>query len=151
MTNDTFKLQLLPVELADGVPLAELRVRTMQHSLTQVGRFDPDRARDRFLQHYVPDCTRHIVMNGNRVGFLVVRPQYPGLLLDHLYIDLPHQSRGIGAWALAQVFSEADALGLCLRVGALNGSRSNSFYQRHGFKLVEQGEWDNYYLRLCPG
>ena len=33
------------------------------------------------------------------------------------------------------------------KVGALRESDSNRFYQRHGFRLVEQGEFDNYYLR----
>lgn len=48
---------------------------------------------------------------------------------------------------LDAVFAEADALGLPIRVGALKDSASNRFYQRHGFQLAEQAEWDNYYLR----
>ena len=57
----------------------------------------------------------------------------------------PH---GIGAAVLARVVAEADAQGLPVRVGALRGSDSNRFYLRHGFRLVEQGEFDNYYIRV---
>jgi GNAT superfamily N-acetyltransferase len=69
------------------------------------------------------------------------------LLLDHLYVRPGHQGKGIGAAVLAQVFAEADAAGLQVRVGALRGSESNRFYARHGFVQVEQGEFDNYYVR----
>ena len=50
---------------------------------------------------------------------------------------------------LGHVFAEADAQGKSIRVGALRESESNHFYAKHGFKLVEQAEWDNYYVR--PG
>jgi hypothetical protein len=50
---------------------------------------------------------------------------------------------------LAHVFAEADARALSLRVGALRESDSNRFYTRHGFTLVEQGEFDNHYLRAA--
>jgi hypothetical protein len=31
--------------------------------------------------------------------------------------------------------------------GYVSGSPSNRFYERHGFKLIERGEFDNHYLR----
>jgi len=45
------------------------------------------------------------------------------------------------------VFAEAVALSLPVKVGALRGSDANRFYARHGFQLIEHGEFDNYYLR----
>jgi hypothetical protein len=36
---------------------------------------------------------------------------------------------------------------MSLRVGVLRESDANRFYQRHGFELVDAGEWDNYYVR----
>lgn len=138
---------LVPVDASDADDLADLRVAAMRESLERVGRFDPVRARDRFLSTFTPACTRHILSAGSRVGFVVVRPQGDGLLLDHLYIRPGHQGQGLGGAVLRQVFAEAAAQGLPVRVGALKGSDANRFYQRHGFTLVEQGEYDNYYLR----
>ena len=138
---------LLPVEAADAEALVALRIEAMRESLQRVGRFDAARARERFLSGFSPQHTRHVVSGGERVGFVVVKPHAQGLLLDHLYVSPPHQGRGIGAAVLAQVFAEADAAGAALRVGALRGSDSNRFYARHGFALVEQAEFDNYYER----
>jgi GNAT superfamily N-acetyltransferase len=134
-------------ELSDAQELAEIRVEAMRESLERLGRFDPLRARERFLSGYSPERTRHILCQGERVGFFVLKPQDQGLVLDHLYVRPPHQRRGIGATVLTQVFAEADAAGLPVRVGALRGSESNTFYARHGFIQIEQGEFDNYYVR----
>ncbi|MFC7409212.1 GNAT family N-acetyltransferase [Hydrogenophaga atypica] len=140
-------LSFVPVAPQDASELADLRVEAMRESLERVGRFDPVRARERFLSSFTPENTRHIVRSGSRVGFVVVKQQGEGLLLDHLYIRPRHQGQGIGAAALEQVFAEADASGKPVRVGALKGSDSNRFYARHGFELVERGEFDNYYMR----
>ena len=122
----------------------------MRESLERLGRFDPQRARDRFLSAFDPAFTRHVLLDGRRVGFVVVRPQDDGWLLDHLYVAPAAQGRGVGAAVMAQVLAEADARGLPMRVGALRGSDANRFYARHGFELVEQGEWDNFYRRPAP-
>ena len=119
----------------------------MRESLERVGRFDPQRARDRFLAHFEPAHTRHVVVDGARVGFVVARPQDDEWLLDHLYVLPSHQGQGIGAAVLRDVLASADARGRALRVGALRESDANRFYARHGFELVERTEWDNHYRR----
>jgi len=136
-----------PAEAADAEALANIRVEAMRESLERVGRFDPQRAMDRFLSGFSPDHTFHILLLGERVGFYVVKPEASGLLLDHLYVRPSQQGKGIGAAVLAEVFARADQAGVSVRAGALKESDSNSFYVRHGFVLVEQGEFDNYYVR----
>jgi GNAT superfamily N-acetyltransferase len=137
-----------PASAEDADSLAALRIEAMRESLERVGRFDPSRARERFLAGFSPGHTRHVLLDDERVGFFVLRPhERAGLLLDHLYVHPTHQGKGIGAGVLAQVFKEADAAGAAVRVGALRQSDSNRFYVRHGFELVEQGEFDNYYVR----
>ena len=123
----------------------------MRESLERLGRFDPQRARDRFLAGFDLAATRHVVVAGGRVGFVVVRSRDGGLLLDHLYIVPSAQGRGIGAAVMADVLADADARGLPVRVGALRESAANRFYERHGFALVERAEWDNHYERPARG
>jgi GNAT superfamily N-acetyltransferase len=132
---------------ADAAALADIRVVAMRESLERVGRFDERRARERLLSDFSAAHTRVILFNERRVGLVVVRPDGDGLLLDHLYVLPEAQGKGIGATVLAQVFAEADVQGKAIRVGALRESDSNRFYLRHGFRLVEVGEWDNYYVR----
>ena len=131
----------------DAEALVAIRLAAMRESLERVGRFDPVRARERFLSGFSPEHTRHIVVNAERVGFVVLKPQGGELLLDHLYVKPGAQGQGVGAAVLAQVFSEANAVSLPLRVGALRESASNRFYVRHGFQWVGSGEFDHYYVR----
>ena len=144
---DPTPITLEAVVAEDAEDLAALRVEAMRESLERVGRFDADRARTRFLANFSPEFTRAIVHGGERVGFAVVRPCADGLLLDHLYVRPSSQNRGIGAAALQAVFAQADACSANVRVGALRESDSNRFYLSHGFELVEQAEFDNYYVR----
>lgn len=136
-----------PVGAGEGEALAALRVEAMRPSLERVGRFDPDRARLRFLGAFSPECTREILASGIRVGFFVLRQDGHGLVLEHLYVRPSHQGRGIGAAVLRSVFAEADARGLDVRVGALKESDSNRFYVRHGFVMESSAEFDNHYVR----
>lgn len=122
----------------------------MRESLERVGRFDPTRARERFLSGFDSSRTRHIELSGQRVGFFVLKPTEGALLLDHLYVRPQFQCQGIGAAVLRVVFREAEAQGLVVKVGALRGSRSNQFYLKNGFTQAGQGEFDNYYLRGGP-
>ncbi|EHR70687.1 putative acetyltransferase [Burkholderiales bacterium JOSHI_001] len=140
------------VQFSQAVPedldaLVNIRVTAMRESLESIDRFDPVRAKERFANTYDPACTRKIIHRNELVGFVVTKKTEGALLLDHLYVLPESQGQGIGAQVLSIVFNEADALGLPVRVGALRGSRSNNFYARHGFRLVEQAEFDNYYLR----
>lgn len=143
-------LSLASVSLADGEALADIRVAAMRESLEAVGHFDPQRARRRFLDNFDPACTWSLLWQGERVGFTVVRKLADHIHLNHLYLLPQAQGHGIGADVLRALFAVADGAGLPVRVAALTQSRSNAFYQRNGFRLVDTAEWDNYYVR-APG
>jgi len=140
-------LALTPAGDADFEALLSLRLAAMRESLERVGRFDPQRARERLSRGYLPVYTRHILRQGELVGFVVVQPRENDLLLDHLYIHPNAQGEGIGSWVLVQVLKEADAQNKAVSVTALKHSDANRFYLRHGFVLKAEGEWDLYYLR----
>lgn len=133
----------------DFEALIALRILAMRESLERIGRFDPVRARERFLSTFDPADTRHIVLDGERVGFVVLRRQADHLFLNHLYVLPGYQGRGVGAWVLQQLFAEADACRLPIKVGALRDSASNRFYLRHGFVPTHEEEFDLYYVRFC--
>jgi ribosomal protein S18 acetylase RimI-like enzyme len=127
--------------------LVELRIEAMRESLERLGRFDPARARERFASGFEPERTRHVLLDGHRVGFVVVKPHPGGLLLDHLYLRPNAQGRGVGSRVLADVLADAKVRGLTVLVGALRESSANAFYIRHGFQRVGEAEWDVYYRR----
>lgn len=141
---------LQPARAGDAEALAALRVLAMRDSLERVGRFDPERARQRLLSTFDAACTWHIADAAQRVGFVVLRTLDDALLLDHLYVLPAHQGRGLGGAVVHWVLAQADAKRLPVRLGALRESDANRFYQRHGFALVEQTAWDNHYQRPAP-
>ena len=147
-------IEFEPAEESDRELLADVRVEAMRASLERIGRFDPLRARERFLSNFTPALTRHVVANRAgrpRVGFVVIRPQGDHLLLEHLYLGQRYQGQGLGTAVLNQVFIDADRESMDVRVGALRDSDANRFYARHGFVLVEQSEWDLHYVRRSRG
>lgn len=147
LTSNHLPILLIPAQQRDLDTLVRIRIEAMRESLERMGRFDPVRARERFLSGFEPRNTRHIEVSGKRVGFVVVKRHNNELLLDHLYVKPNAQGSGIGSAVLTQIFIEADTAALPIRVGALKESASNRFYIRHGFQLVESSEFDNYYVR----
>ena len=139
---------LTPVQQSDLDDLVAIRIEAMRESLERVGRFDPVRARERFVSGFEAGNTRYIEVSGERVGFVVVKQQDAELLLDHLYLKRVAQGSGVGAAVLSLIFEEADAVALPIKVGALKESDSNRFYVRHGFQFLESGEFDHYYVRF---
>ncbi len=138
------------VSMADFDELVALRIAAMRDSLERVGRFDPERARERLRKSFYPEDTEFIVLDGQRIGFYTFRPADDGFHLDHLYVHPSCQCRGVGSHVLRHLLSESDARQMLVHLGALRDSPSNRFYQRHGFTQTAEDEWDIYYTRRPP-
>jgi len=136
------------VAAADFESLLALRLRAMRLSLTQLGRYDENRARERLEAGFDPAQTQHIVVGGERVGFIVLKRLSHALRLDHLYIDPPRQRGGIGSQVMRWVCQQADDELLPLELCALKGSAAHRFYLRQGFAVTGEGDWDHDYLRM---
>lgn len=129
----------------DGDELADLRVEVMRPSLEAIGRFDPVRARQRFLDSFVPNGTRKIERGGQLIGFYAVKVFDDHLFLDNLYLSPSEQGRGIGSMIVRKIKEQCSRRALPIRLTALIGSDANGFYLRHGFKLYGVSEFDNLY------
>jgi len=139
------KISVSKATYDDASSLAAIRVVAMRPSLEAIGRFDPDRARKRFLDTYDPRDTQ-IVRDGNDlIGFYVVRTHHDHLYLDHVYIHPTHQGRGLGRNIVCSIQDQAREMGLPMRLMALRGSRANDFYLSCGFVLEQSDDLDNYY------
>lgn len=136
-----------PVADGDLEALADLRAAAMRDSLECVGRFDPQRARQRLRDGWAPAHTWSIEFEGSRAGFYTLRPVDGGLKLDHLYILPAFQNLGLGGRVMQRIAAQADAARLAVHLGALRDSPSNAFYQRHGYVKTGEDPWDIYYVR----
>ncbi|MFZ4285438.1 GNAT family N-acetyltransferase [Variovorax sp. HJSM1_2] len=123
-----------------------LRIDAMRPSLERVGRFDFNRARERLTQGFVPAYMQHIVWDGERIGFVTLKPEGRDTLrLDHLYLRHGFHGQGIGAWVLHWAQEQARARGLGIKLTALKLSDANRFYLRHGFVLEGEEGVDVHY------
>jgi GNAT superfamily N-acetyltransferase len=140
-----------PVGDDDVDDLLALRIRVMRESLERLGRFDPQRAAQRFRTTFRSADTRRILVTGQPAGCVAFWAEPGAMRIEHFYVDAPYQRQGIGAAVLRQLFDEAPLTSqpptTCLRVGALRGSDANRFYERHGFVKVSESEWDIEYER----
>ncbi len=132
-------------ENVDPSCLAAIRVEAMRPSLEAIGRFDPERARKRFLETYVPQDTQIIRAENDLIGFYVLRKHSDHFYLDHVYILPLHQGGGLGRRIVHSVQDQAREAGLPVRLMALRGSPANDFYVSCGFALDQSDELDNYY------
>lgn len=137
--------KICKVEGSEKEALAQLRIAAMRESLVAIGRFDPVRARRRFLDNFYHEGTRKLVIDGRLVGFYALTYKIDHLYLDHLYIHPDFQGNGLGASILTSLIALAQARQVPIRLGALRGSRSNGFYLAHGFVQTGESEWDIYY------
>lgn len=133
------------VSADDAEILADLRVSAMRESLENLGRFDPERARLRFIQNFEPQKTTKIECQESLIGFYMIDILEKEIWLKHLYIAPDFQNAGIGSQVIENVKRIANKKQLSIKLGALKESRSNHFYQKHGFVFSHDEEWDNYY------
>lgn len=139
------EITILPARDADAEALAALRVTAMRESLEAVGRFEPNRARERFLNSFDPKTTFRILSGSKLVGFYALQERETYFWLDHFYVDQALQGIGIGSHVLGNIKDLARKHGKSIRLGALKQSKANDFYRKHGFVEKEQKEWDIYY------
>ena len=130
----------------DFEAMLAIRIEALRESLERLGRFDPLRARDRLAAGFAPEHMRHIMIDGERVGYITLRPvphSVPAALhIVHLYLRLQHQGQGVGAWALDWAKAQAAGQGCDLTLSALKQSAANRFYLRHGFVQVAESDFD---------
>jgi GNAT superfamily N-acetyltransferase len=134
--------------------MANIRIEALRESLERMGRFDPVRARERLAAGFVPQHMNHIVVGGERAGFITLRPPEDpainsAMSLEHLYLRLAFQGQGIGAWALNWAKTQAQLQGFDITLSALKQSNANRFYLRHGFAQVGESEFDLDYRWTC--
>ncbi|ROM18989.1 GNAT family N-acetyltransferase [Pseudomonas protegens] len=138
---------LLPTSLSDLETLVQMRIAAMRESLERLGRFDPQRARERFAASFAAERCHFILSDGQPAGFIQSQSHGDHLRLQHLYVLPQFQGRGLGAKALEQLLERSANEQLPIHLDALRGSDSNRFYRRLGFVQVGESEWDIHYVR----
>jgi GNAT superfamily N-acetyltransferase len=141
------QLSFVRADEGDFEALLALRLAAMRDGLERLGRYDPALARERLGRSFSPRNTRHILADGQRVGFVSVTYGESLWRLDHLYVHPMAQHVGIGSWALMQVLERADRDHAAVALTIVRRTEAIRFYQKHGFKLVDENDLDQHFLR----
>lgn len=140
-----------PSTSSDASWIAELRAVVLRPDLERLGRFDPVRVRQRFLDAFEPRFSRMIVAEGVDVGTIAVRPAADAAWIEHFYLAPEWQGRGLGGAVLADSLAQAQdaASPVTYRLNVLQGSAARRLYERHGF-VVESEDDVDVFMRRVP-
>lgn len=144
----TLEWSLRTARPTDATWIAELRAVVMRSDLERLGRWDPVRVRQRFLDGFSPDGSFVIEVGGESVGVVAVRPEPDAQWIEHFYLAPEVQGRGIGGRVLQHVMALcADARPF--RINVLQGSAARRLYERAGFVYESEDPIDVYLI--APG
>ena len=147
MTTPTFSLR--PAVAADADWMVTLRVEVMRDDLERLGRWNPARARERFLDAYDPAWTSVIEVDGADAGLIAARPAPDAVWIEHFYLAPRLQGHGLGSAVLTRVM-DAHASELPFKLNVLVGSPARRLYERHGFRFDWQDDDIDVYLTTAP-
>lgn len=139
------RLSLEPITAEDFEALFALRMEAMRDSLARLGLGDLQRSRERFTHQFDAQRTQQILRDGERIGFVLLRPAGDHLHLEQLFIRPGAQGGGTGSWVMDWVKSH----GQDVTLSALKLSDANRFYRRHGFEPVGENELEIEYRWRC--
>lgn len=127
-----------PASEAHFEPLLAIRIEVMREHLERVFRYDPERARRIFREHFAEPGLRLILVGDDIAGCVGFRVGEAEIKIDSFYLARRHHNRGLGTDILKVLLAEADAIGLPCGLDVLLGSPADRFYERHGFVKQSQ-------------
>ena len=125
--------------------LLNIRIRAMKPSLEKAGRFNEERAAERFKNSFIPGQTIIIRTKDEIIGFYMTTVSEKCIFLNHLYVDPVHHGKGIGTYMLNLVKRNAEEKMKPVELEALKESPANAFYAANGFIKTGESEFDNLY------
>nr|WP_305123258.1 GNAT family N-acetyltransferase [Roseomonas sp. GC11] len=109
--------------------------------MERIGRWDPERRRRRMRESFDPAATRLIEdAAGTLLGCVTIRHGAAETEVSNLYLEPAAQGRGLGRAVMAAIAAERPTLPVRLEV--LRQSGAQRFYERLGFAVVAEQEFD---------
>ena len=141
--------KLRPSQASDAGWIAELRAVVMRPDLERLGRFDPVRVRERFLNGFRPEHTFVVDVAGQNAGAIAVRPEPDAQWIEHFYLAPEQQGKGLGGAVLRQAMDRSRDH-RPFRLNVLQGSAARRLYERHGFAVESEDPVDVFMMAPAP-
>ncbi|MFD8568977.1 GNAT family N-acetyltransferase [Streptomyces sp. NPDC059639] len=142
--------EIRPAQEADIETIVELRAVVMRPDLERLGRFDPQRVRQRFRDGFVPAYAWVIEVGGAFAGCVALRPAEDCRWLEHFFLEPRLQGSGIGTAVLRHLLDRCDRDDVVVRLNVLQGSQAQRLYERLGFTVESEDPVDVFMVRRTP-
>jgi GNAT superfamily N-acetyltransferase len=106
-----------------------------------------DEQESMFRKLWTPSQVCMIQADGVDVGWLQTVVSKSEHMLGQIFVDAPHQRKGIGTEVLRRVVEEASRLQLPIRLAVVKFNPSRKLYERLGFKVTHEDERKVYMTR----
>ena len=133
------RITLRPATETDVAFAYRVRETTMRDYVVATwGAWNADEAREQIAHDIRTSRSSIVELNDEPVGLLRVDELPTHVHLDQLFILPEHQRKGVGHQILVQILERARTVGLPLRLWVLRVNPATKFYERLGFKVIEQ-------------
>jgi GNAT superfamily N-acetyltransferase len=136
MTDFTFRA----TRDADFEAVLALSIRAMRTHLERIGRFDPERRRQRMRRQFDAGILRIIEQGGALAGCIGVEEKGGWVEIHSLFLDDHAQGRGVGAAVWRAVLAQHP--GRVFRLEVLKQSPARRFWERQGFTQIDELPFD---------
>ncbi|MTI39650.1 GNAT family N-acetyltransferase [Fulvivirga lutimaris] len=128
--------------IKDDLPeVLALRIATMSEHLEEVGwSMSEDEHMKRVMKNF--DCGHMIWSDNAVVGFIKYKEQPKSLDIIQFQISPEHQGKGLGKMVLEIIESQAHTKQKGLSLKVLKANPAKRLYERFGFKVVGEDEFE---------
>lgn len=134
-------IQYRAANKSDITFLLTLRKQTMQQHLINAGlNSSEEQHLERIYDHFEDSFI--IMLHDQPIGLLKVGRFAHGLHIRQLQLVPECQRQGIGRKVIEQMQHKATKMGLAITLNVLLKNPAKSLYERVGFKVVGQNQWE---------
>jgi GNAT superfamily N-acetyltransferase len=128
-----------PADVSDFGYCERLYLAEMDYIIRAL-KLDPDTHVKSFRRQLVAAPVRIITLDGADVGWLQTTTDAGSYFLGQMFVEAPHQRRGIGTAVMNRLIAEASRAGQAMTLYVVKINPAKRLYERFGFRVAGEDE-----------